>query len=282
MRYVRADYQYHPRAEPRAFQPRTAAGCHHHPRPDARRGRCRQRQDERAHHAHRAPAVAGRGPRKDPRAHVHQEGRRRDAQPHHLDGGRRRPPDLHGHVPLGLHPVPASLCRLPQLPAELHRPGRGRLARDAEALHRRDRDFPPSAERPMDPRAGAALQGGGQGIPPEDHPLHHLDGEERARDRRRLRGQPRAPADRPPERPPRNREDLCRLPKCLSPHGYDGFRRHPPVHGHPPHELPRRGVHHRQPVPVRARGRVPGHERRPVQHPQEADPHQQEHLRRGR
>ena len=68
------------------------AAVEHGTRSHAGLGWCRQRQDARDHHAHRAPARRGRAARADPGGQLHQQGRRGNARAHGAAGRRPRPP----------------------------------------------------------------------------------------------------------------------------------------------------------------------------------------------
>ena len=105
---------------------------------------------------------------RDPRDHVHEQGRRGDALADRGRGRPARPGDLDPHLPRRLRPHPPPRGRAARLPLELHdlRPGR------------------PDPARPLVPRGARARP---EALHPARHPRADLEREEPADRPRRVR-----------------------------------------------------------------------------------------------
>ena len=113
-------------------------------RGDARRGAAADPgrrglgQDPRAHPPDRLPAAHGPGPRRrDPRHHVHQQGRAGDARAGRAAGRPRHPRDVGHDVPLRLRADAARRRPPARLHAPVHDLRRGRLAPGDQEVPRR-------------------------------------------------------------------------------------------------------------------------------------------------
>ena len=114
---------------PRRPQPRPARGGRAHRRAAAGHRRRRLGQDPGAHPPHRPPHPRrARLAVRDPRHHLHQQGRRRDEAPRRRAGRSGRPEDVGVHVPLGVRAHPAPRRQGARVPVVVHdlRPGRRR------------------------------------------------------------------------------------------------------------------------------------------------------------
>ena len=143
-----------PGAVPRRPESGPAGGRAHHRGAAARRRRRGLGQDARAHLPRRAPdRRLRREAERDPRDHVHEQGRRRDARAARGPARPGRARDLDPHLPRRLRPDPAARGAAPRLPLELHdlRPGRPGAADQGVP---RGAGARPEALRPArDPRA---------------------------------------------------------------------------------------------------------------------------------
>ena len=205
----------------------------------ARRRRRGLRKDARAHESGRLPAHPGRPSERDPRDHVHEQGRRRDALADR--GGRRHAGagDLDHDLPRRLRPHPAPRGRAARLPLELHdlRPVR------------------PDPARPLVPRGARARP---QALHAARDPFADLEREEPADLPRRVRR-----ARRELLRPDRRRR-LRPLPAQAVLAERGRLRRHADADGRGAPALPRGAGALGEGVPLRPRRRVPGHEPRAV------------------
>ena len=232
-------------------------------RADDRRAGARDRrrglgQDARAHAPHRASARRGRREAaRDPRDHVHEQGRRRDARAgrgsRRAAGARRVGDD----VPRRLRPHPAPRGAAARLPLELH-----------DLRHRR-----PAAAHEAVPRGSRARP---EALHAARHPLADLEREEPADRPRRLR-EPRRELLRPDRR-----RRLQALPDEDVQLERRRLRRHALSHRRRARALPRGAGEVADRVPLPARRRVPGHEPRAVPVPAAAGREALERLRRGR
>ena len=158
------------RAPARRAEPAPARGRHPRRGPAAGAGRRRLGQDAGADPPRRLAAGHRAGAaERDPRDHLHQQGRRGDARARRRAGRRRLAPDVGDDLPRRLRPAAADRGRAARLHAEVHDLRRGRLAADAEALPR-------------------GARGGHQALPAARGPGAHLRREERADRRRDLPG----------------------------------------------------------------------------------------------
>ena len=199
-----------------------------------------QRQDARARPPDRVPRLhrPGAGGR-DPRDHVHEQGRQGDARPRRAIARTRHARDVADDLPRRLRADPARRGRAPGLHAPVHDLRPGRRAPADQALHRRARDRP-------------------QALHPRRPAQPDLGGEEQAARRRDLpaggrltvRGDGR-----------RGLQAVRARPAALE---RDGLRR-PAVPDREPAGAVRPGPRAlRGDVPARARRRVPGHQPRAV------------------
>ena len=197
-------------------------------------------QDARAHPPDRAPGRhrPGRAGR-DPRDHVHQQGRAGDARAGGAAGRPAGAGDVGDDLPLGLRAHAARRRRAARLHARLHDLRRAGLAAAGQELHRGARHRPQAVPGARDPPPDLGRQERAarrRGLPAQGRQLLRADR------RRRLRPLRAAPARR--ER--------------------DGLRR-PAVPLREPVRAVRGGARPLPAlVPPRARRRVPGHQPRPV------------------
>ena len=120
--------------------PQRAPARRGHPRRGAAADPRRRRlgQDARAHAPDRLPAAHGPGPRgRDPRDHVHQQGRPGDARARRAAGRPRHPRDVGDDLPLGLRADAARRRPPARLHAPVHDLRRGRLAAADQEVPRR-------------------------------------------------------------------------------------------------------------------------------------------------
>ncbi len=214
--------------------------------PAAHRRGCRVGQDPGAHPADRAPAGDRRRPaRRDPRDHVHQQGRRRDARARRRAGRQPGAGDVGLHLPLRLRADPAQ--------------GGAAAGHDVVVLDLRRHRLPapddPRVPRPRPrPQALSAARVQQPGVQPQERA-------DRPRDVHRPREQP------PGEDPGRG---LRRLPAPPPARQRVRLRRPDLVHRRRAPAVPRRRRALPPPVPPRARRRVPGHQPRAVRAGQRA------------
>ena len=247
------------RALPRGPQPGPAGGRAAHRGAAARRRRSGLGQDPCPDLPRRAPDLGGGGAaERDPRDHVHEQGRGRDALAGREDARRRGAAHLADDLPLGVRPHPASRGGQARLQDELHhlRPGRPGTAREGLSW------TSSSATRSASCRAGIHSQIS-SGEEPADRPGRVPQPRAvllRPDRRRRVRAVPAAPV----------RLERGRL------------RRHADAHGRRPRALPRGAREVAEGVPLRPRRRVPGHEPRAVPAAPAPGRKAQEPLRRRR
>ena len=238
--YHRPDGNRLSRAVPRRPEPGPARGRPGHRRPRSRGRRRRLRQDARAHAPHRAPRRRlRRQAERDPRDHVHEQGRGGDEEPPGGRPRRRREPHVGHDLPRCVRPHPAPRGAAPGLQVQLHhlrlgRPGQGREG----------------------DRGGGGL--GPEALRPARHPLPDLEREEPARRPGGVRASRRLllRADRG-----RRVRALSGAPAQVE---RDGLRRPDHGHGQDPRELSGGAREVAEGLPLRPRGRVPGHEPRAV------------------
>ncbi len=182
---------------------------------------------------------------RDPRHHVHEQGRRRDAR---APRGPRRPARARGlgdDLPRRLRPHPSPRGAAARLPHELHHLRLGRPAPPRQAV--------PRGARPRPEAVHAAR-----------HPLPDLEREEPAHRPGRVR-EPRVELLRPD-----GRRRVRAVPAEAVRVERGRLRRHALPRRRRARALPRGGGEMAERVPVHPRGRVPGHEPRAV--PAFADP----------
>ena len=200
-----------------------------------------QRQDARADAPDRAPDLHRRGAaERDPRDHVHEQGREGDGGAGREAAGAGDARDVADDLPRGLRADPARGGRAPRLHAPVHdlRPGR-RAAAD-QALRRCGRGRPQALHAGRDPQPDL-----GREEPPAQRLGPARDGRGvavRGDARRRLRPLRARPAA----------------------HERDGLRRPAVPHGQPARAVRGRARALPERLPPRARRRVPGHQLRAV------------------
>ena len=229
-----------PRELPRRPERRPARGRSRDRGAAARRRRSRLGKDPRPHLSGRAPHPrVRREAERDPRDHVHEQGRGGDARATRADARSDRALDLDPHLPRRLRPHAAARGRAPRLPLDVH-------------------DL-------RQPGSGAARQGvsrgareGSEALLAARHPRADLAREERARLAGGVRVARRVVLG------PDGRRDVRALPAPPARLERRRLRRHPDAHGAGLRALPGGARALAEGVPLRPRRRVPGHEPRAV------------------
>ena len=249
----------HPaRGAPRRPQSGPARGGAPRRRAAARRRRRGVGQDPRPHAPGRSPDPrARREAERDPRDHLHQQGRDRDAGAARAHPRSHGPRDLDPHVPRRLRADPPPRGRAARLPLVVHdlRPGRPGAGR--QGVPRGARQGPEALHPARDPRAD-------------------LEREEPARLTRGVHGTGCVVLG------PDGRRGVRALPAqapCLE---RRRLRRHADAHRRRARALPRGARALAELLPPRPRRRVPGHEQGPVPPPAAARGEAPERVRGGR
>ena len=141
------------RRAPRRPESGPARGCAPRRRAAPRRRRRRLGEDAGPHASRRSPDPrARREAERDPRDHVHEQGRGGDAGAAREDARPHRARDLDPHLPRGLRADPAPRGGAARLPLDVHdlRPGRPGARR--EGLPRGAREGPEAVHAARDPR----------------------------------------------------------------------------------------------------------------------------------
>ena len=215
-------------------------------------------QDARAHAPRRAPDLRDRRQaERDPRDHLHEQGRRRDARAADGDARPDGAGDLDPHLPRRLRP---------------HAPPRGGAARLQVELHDLRQRRPGAARQ-----AGAGGAGeGSEALRPARRPRADLEREEPADHAGQVRR-----ADQLLLRPD-GRRGVRALPEEAGRLERGRLRRHADADRADPRELPGRAEALAERVPLRDGRRVPGHEPRAVPAAAAARGAPPQHLRRRR
>ena len=228
------------RGAPRRPQSCAAGGGAPRRRTAPRRGGGGVGQDARPHAPRRAPDPrARREAERDPRDHVHEQGRRGDARAARADARPHRAGDLDPHVPRRLRPHPAARGRAARLPLVVH-------------------DLRPGGPGPGRQGVPRGAREGSEALHAARHPLADLEREEPAHLARGVRVARRVVLG------PDRRGGVRAVPAAALRLERGRLRRHADADRAGARALPGGAGALADDVPPRPRRRVPGHEPRPV------------------